>query len=34
LARFGSMMMRGATKRRLDEALDGMTLALVGETGT
>lgn len=31
LARLGSVMMRGATRRRLDEALDGIDLALVGE---
>ena len=31
LARLGSAMMRGATRRRLDEALDGIRLALVGE---
>ena len=31
LSRLGSMMMRGATRRRLDEALDGIDLALVGE---
>lgn len=31
LARFGAWMMRGATRRRLDEALDGINLALVGE---
>jgi uncharacterized protein YndB with AHSA1/START domain len=30
LARLGSAMMRGATRRRLDEALDGMETALVG----
>lgn len=32
LARFGAMMMRGATRRRLEEALDGIHLAVVGET--
>jgi len=31
LSRLGSSMMRGATRRRLDEALDGINLALVGE---
>jgi uncharacterized protein YndB with AHSA1/START domain len=31
LSRLGSTMMRGATRRRLDEALDGIDLALVGE---
>lgn len=31
LSRLGSAMMRGATRRRLDEALDGINLALVGE---
>jgi len=31
LARFGSNMMRRAAKRRLEEALDDITLALVGE---
>jgi uncharacterized protein YndB with AHSA1/START domain len=31
LSRLGSSMMRGATRRRLDEALDGIDLALVGE---
>ena len=31
LARLGSAMMRGATRRRLDEALDGMETALVGD---
>lgn len=31
LSRLGSAMMRGATRRRLDEALDGIVLALVGE---
>ena len=31
LSRLGSMMMRWATRRRLDEALDGIDLALVGE---
>jgi uncharacterized protein YndB with AHSA1/START domain len=31
LARFGSAMMRGAIRKRLDEALDGIHLALVGE---
>jgi uncharacterized protein YndB with AHSA1/START domain len=30
-SRLGSSMMRGATRRRLDEALDGINLALVGE---
>jgi uncharacterized protein YndB with AHSA1/START domain len=31
LSRLGSAMMRGAIRRRLDEALDGIKLALVGE---
>jgi uncharacterized protein YndB with AHSA1/START domain len=31
LSRLGSAMMRGATRRRLDEALDGIDLALVGD---
>jgi len=31
LSRLGSPMMRGAVRRRLDEALDGLELALVGE---
>jgi uncharacterized protein YndB with AHSA1/START domain len=31
LSRLGSMMMRGATRRRLDEALEGIERALVGE---
>lgn len=31
LSRLGSWMMRGAAKRRLDEALDGLERALVGE---
>jgi uncharacterized protein YndB with AHSA1/START domain len=31
LSRLGSSMMRGATRRRLDEALDGIRFALVGE---
>jgi uncharacterized protein YndB with AHSA1/START domain len=31
LSRLGSGMMRGATRRRLDEALDGIDFALVGE---
>ena len=31
LSRLGSTMMRGATKRRLDEALEGIDRALVGE---
>ena len=31
LSRLGSSMMRGATRRRLEEALDGIDLALVGE---
>lgn len=31
-ARFGSVLMRTAGKRRLDEALDGIELALVGES--
>jgi uncharacterized protein YndB with AHSA1/START domain len=31
LSRLGSSMMKGATRRRLDEALDGIRLALVGE---
>jgi uncharacterized protein YndB with AHSA1/START domain len=30
LSRLGSFMMRGAAKRRLDEALDGIERALVG----
>ena len=30
LSRLGSSMMRGATRKRLDEALDGINLALVG----
>lgn len=30
LSRLGSGMMRGAAKRRLDDALDGVNLALVG----
>ena len=34
LARLGSAMMRGATRRRLEEALDGMELALVGDGGS
>lgn len=33
LSRLGSPMMSGAAKRRLDEALDGIERALVGETG-
>jgi uncharacterized protein YndB with AHSA1/START domain len=32
LSRLGSPMMRGAARRRLDEALNGLELALVGET--
>jgi uncharacterized protein YndB with AHSA1/START domain len=31
LSRLGSSMMRGASRRRLDEALDGIERALVGE---
>ncbi len=31
LSRLGSRMMRGAAKRRLDEALDGLEQALVGD---
>jgi uncharacterized protein YndB with AHSA1/START domain len=31
LSRLGSSMMRGATRRRLDEALEGIERALVGE---
>jgi uncharacterized protein YndB with AHSA1/START domain len=31
LSRLGSSMMRGATRKRLDEALDGIDLALVGD---
>ena len=31
LSRLGSSMMRGASRRRLDEALDGIDRALVGE---
>jgi uncharacterized protein YndB with AHSA1/START domain len=31
LARFGAFLMRGASRRRLDEALDGIHLALVGD---
>lgn len=31
LSRLGSPMLRGAAKRRLDEALDGIERALVGE---
>jgi uncharacterized protein YndB with AHSA1/START domain len=30
LSRFGGSLMRGASKRRLDEALDGIQFALVG----
>lgn len=30
MSRLGSQMVRGASKRRLDEALDGIELALVG----
>ncbi len=33
LSRLGSALMRGAIRRRLDEALDGIALALVGEPG-
>ncbi|CAN5158905.1 hypothetical protein BH24ACT23_BH24ACT23_01760 [soil metagenome] len=33
LSRLGSGMLRGAARRRLDEALDGMDLALVGGDG-
>lgn len=32
LSRLGALMMRGAARRRLDEALDGIERALVGET--
>lgn len=32
LSRLGSPMMRGATRRRLDEALDGIERALVGDS--
>ncbi len=32
LSRLGSTMMRGASRRRLDEALDGIERALVGES--
>ena len=31
LSRLGSAMMRGASRRRLDEALEGIERALVGE---
>ena len=31
LSRLGSAMVRGAARRRLDEALDGISFALVGE---
>jgi hypothetical protein len=31
LSRLGAAMMRGAAKRRLDEALEGIDRALVGE---
>jgi uncharacterized protein YndB with AHSA1/START domain len=31
LSRLGASMLRGAARRRLDEALDGIVLALVGE---
>ena len=30
MSRLGSGMVRGASKRRLDEALDGIELALTG----
>ena len=33
LSRLGSTMMRGAAGRRLDEALDGIERALVGDAG-
>jgi uncharacterized protein YndB with AHSA1/START domain len=33
LSRLGSVMLRGAARRRLDEALSGVELALVGEGG-
>lgn len=33
LSRLGSPMMRGAARRRLDEALDGIERALVAESG-
>ena len=32
LSRFGSWLMRGASRRRLDDALDGIDFALVGGT--
>jgi hypothetical protein len=31
LSRLGAPMMRGAVRRRLDEAIEGIELALVGE---
>jgi uncharacterized protein YndB with AHSA1/START domain len=34
LSRLGSGMVRTATRRRLEDALDGIELALVGETAT
>jgi uncharacterized protein YndB with AHSA1/START domain len=34
LSRLGSVMLRGAARRRLDEALDGIERALLGEGGT
>jgi len=34
LSRLGSPMMRGAVRRRLDEAFAGIELALIGEPGT
>jgi hypothetical protein len=33
LSRLGAAMMRGAAKRRLDDALEGIDRALVGEGG-
>lgn len=33
LSRLGAGMLKGAARRRLDEALDGIENALVGETG-
>lgn len=33
LSRLGAVMMRGATRRRLDEALDGIERVLTGERG-
>jgi uncharacterized protein YndB with AHSA1/START domain len=34
LSRLGSTMLRGAASRRLDEALDGIERALVGDAGS